>query len=90
MRCISMAMGGDVKSVFARWARAINSVEKSLNSNGMEYAYKDHYGYITTCPSNVGTGLRASVMLKLPKLYKKMGVHDLEVAPTPPPHTSLT
>jgi creatine kinase len=74
-----MAMGGDVKSVFARWARAINDVEKSLNSSGMQYAYKDHYGYITTCPSNVGTGLRASVMLKLPKLYKKMGVHDLEV-----------
>lgn len=35
-------------------------------------------GYITTCPSNVGTGLRASVMLKLPKLYKKLGVHALE------------
>ena len=78
MRCISMQMGGNVKEVFARWARAIGEVEKSLALSGFSYAYKDHYGYITTCPSNVGTGLRASVMLKLPKLYKKMGVHALE------------
>ena len=78
MRCISMQMGGNVKEVFARWATAINEVEASLNKAGFTCAYNDHLGYITTCPSNVGTGLRASVMLKLPKLYKKMGVHDLE------------
>ncbi len=78
MRCISMQDGGNVKEVFARWAGAINSVEETLNKNGYTYAYNEHLGYITTCPSNVGTGLRASVMLKLPKLYKKLGVHALE------------
>jgi len=78
MRCISMQNGGNVKEVFERWANAINLVEKSLNKSGYKYSYNDHLGYITTCPSNVGTGLRASVMLKLPKLYKKLGVHKLE------------
>jgi creatine kinase len=78
MRCISMQNGGNVKEVFARFANAINSVEKSLNTSGYKYAHDEHLGYITTCPSNVGTGLRASVMLKLPKLYKKLGVHKLE------------
>lgn len=78
MRCISMQDGGNVKEVFERWANAINSVEKTLNSAGYTYAHDEHLGYITTCPSNVGTGLRASVMLKLPKLYKKLGVHALE------------
>lgn len=78
IRCISMQDGGNVKEVFARFARAIGSVEKSLNNSGFVYAYDSHLGYITTCPSNCGTGLRASVMLKLPKLYKKMGVHALE------------
>ncbi len=34
----------------------------------VEYAYSDLYGYLTTCPTNVGTGLRASVMLHLPAL----------------------
>lgn len=78
MRCISMQQGGNVKEVFARFARAIASVEKSLKDSGYGYAYSEHLGYITTCPSNVGTGMRASVMLKLPKLYKKIGVHKLE------------
>lgn len=78
MRCISMQQGGNVKEVFARFARAIASIEESLHESKTGYAYDDHLGYITTCPSNVGTGLRASVMLRLPKLYKKMGVHDLE------------
>ena len=32
------------------------------------YAYEDQYGYLTSCPTNVGTGLRASVMLHLPAL----------------------
>jgi len=78
MRCISMQMGGNVKEVFTRWASAINAVEKTLKAEGYGYSYTDHLGYITTCPSNCGTGLRGSVMLKLPKLYKKMGVVALE------------
>lgn len=78
MRCIAMQNGGNVKEVFARFAGAINSIEKSIAKDGYHYAHDDHLGYITTCPSNIGTGLRASVMLKLPKLYKKLGVHGLE------------
>lgn len=78
IRCISMQDGGNVKEVFARFAMAINSIEQSLKKSGYGYSHTEHLGYITTCPSNVGTGLRASVMLKLPKLYKKLGVHALE------------
>lgn len=78
IRCISMQNGGNVKEVFQRFALAIGSIEKSLATAGFHYAHDEHLGYITTCPSNVGTGLRASVMLKLPKLYKKLGVHKLE------------
>lgn len=33
-----------------------------------KYAYSDKYGYLTTCPTNLGTGLRVSVMLHLPAL----------------------
>ena len=34
------------------------------------YAMNKKYGYLTACPSNMGTGLRASVMLHLPALSK--------------------
>lgn len=34
----------------------------------LPYAYHDNFGYLTSCPTNVGTGLRASVMMHLPGL----------------------
>jgi protein arginine kinase len=40
-----------------------NDLEKSL-----AYAFSSKLGYLTACPSNVGTGMRASVMLHLPGL----------------------
>jgi len=78
IRCISMQDGGNVKEVFARFVDAINALEGSLSNSGYHYAHSERLGYLSTCPSNIGTGLRASVMLKLPKLYKKWGVHKLE------------
>ena len=40
----------------------------------LNYAYDEQFGFLTSCPTNVGTGLRASVMLHLPALtmMKKM------------------
>jgi len=78
MRIISMQMGGNVKEVFARFAKGVVEVEKSVGKTGYEFMFNDHLGNICTCPSNLGTGLRASVMLKIPKLYKAWGVHKLE------------
>lgn len=37
-------------------------------SKKIKYAYSEKYGYLTSCPTNVGTGMRASVMLHLPGL----------------------
>jgi protein arginine kinase len=34
----------------------------------VRYAFDDEFGYLTACPTNVGTGVRASVMLHLPAL----------------------
>lgn len=34
----------------------------------LDYAYDEQWGYLTVCPTNVGTGLRASVMVHLPAL----------------------
>ncbi len=39
-----------------------------LLAERVPFAYSAQYGYLTACPTNVGTGLRASVMLHLPGL----------------------
>ena len=46
---------------------ALDAVDSDLEEV-IDFAYDDHLGYLTSCPSNVGTGLRASVMVHLPGL----------------------
>lgn len=40
----------------------------SLIAGFMKFAYDEQFGFLTACPTNLGTGLRASVMLFLPAL----------------------
>lgn len=47
--------------------RKIDEVDSELEGH-ISYAFSRRLGYLTACPSNVGTGLRASVMLHLPAL----------------------
>lgn len=44
-----------------------NRIDDFLEEH-LPYAYDETWGYLTSCPTNVGTGLRASFMLHLPAL----------------------
>lgn len=68
LRIISMEKGPDIKAVFMRFAGLCDEVEKMVKAEGFSFAHSDHLGYILTCPSNLGTGLRAGMMVKLPHL----------------------
>lgn len=43
----------------------------------LPYAYNEKYGFLTSCPTNVGTGLRASVMVHLPGLEKTGNINKI-------------
>ncbi len=45
----------------------MSEIDASI-SNNMKFAFDEQFGYLTACPTNLGTGLRASVMLFLPAL----------------------
>ncbi|TWU55803.1 protein arginine kinase [Rubripirellula reticaptiva] len=63
LRIQVMHSGLDLKSAWDQ----INSLDDQLEGSIL-YAYNQKYGYLTACPTNVGTGLRVSVMLHLPAL----------------------
>lgn len=67
LRIISMQQGGDIKAVFTRLVKAIKIIETKVS-----FSYSDHLGYITSCPTNLGTAMRASVHIALPELSKEM------------------
>jgi len=71
LRIISMQQGSNIKEVFARLADGANQIEQKA-----KFANDEHFGYVSTCPTNMGTGLRASVHINLPKLMKNKDLHQ--------------
>lgn len=63
MRIISMEMGADIAGVFNRLAKALDFINSKI-----EFVQDDIRGFYTTCPTNLGTAMRASVHIKIPKL----------------------
>jgi len=70
MRIISMQKGANMKDVFQRFCVGLQQVENLMKSDGNEFMWNEHLGYVLTCPSNLGTGMRAGVHVKLPLLSK--------------------
>merc|ERR1711974_142207 len=67
LRIISMQKGGDVRGVFERLARGIAAVGDSVKAeSGKEFLLSPKFGYVNSCPTNLGTGMRASVHVDLP------------------------
>ena len=67
LRIISMQNGADIGAVFTRLSKAAAHIETVAR-----FAHDQHLGYITSCPTNLGTALRASVHIALPKLGARM------------------
>ncbi|KGN02726.1 ATP:guanido phosphotransferase [Clostridium novyi A str. 4570] len=63
LRLQTITSGLNFKEVF----KSINELDDLLEEN-LEYAFHEKLGYITACPTNLGTGLRASAMVHLPAL----------------------
>jgi protein arginine kinase len=57
----------------------ISRIDDDLESH-LDYAYHAKYGYLTACPTNVGTGIRVSVMLHLPALRLTNELEKVEQA----------
>jgi len=66
LRVISMEKSGDIRKVFQRFCEGLIKVETLMKQAGNEYMWNEHLGYVLTCPSNLGTGLRAGVHVKIP------------------------
>ena len=72
LRMQSIRPGYQLDEVFAE----INAIDDAL-SRKLPFAFDEQLGFLTSCPTNVGTGMRASVMLHLPGL-----VLTGQIAPT--------
>jgi len=67
---ISMQKGGNMQEVFTQHCQGLSKFEAAIKEGAHEFMWNEHLGFILTCPSNLGTGLRAGVHMKLPHLSK--------------------
>ena len=65
LRLQVFAPGFEIEELLKLMVEIDTKFGKALN-----YAYNDKYGYLTACPTNIGTGMRVSVMVHLPALTK--------------------
>jgi len=89
-RIISMQKGGDLGEVYRRWVKAVTEVEKLV-----PFSHDDRLGFLSFCPTNLGTTVRASVHIKVPKLAadyalleKTAAKYHLQVRGTAGEHTA--
>jgi protein arginine kinase len=77
LRMQALLPGMQIKQVWQKMDRFDTSLEKKL-----EYAFDASYGYLTACPTNLGTGIRVSAMLHLPGLVLTDQVNQIVQAVT--------
>jgi hypothetical protein len=81
LRIISMEQGGDVLGVFTRLAEGAKMIKAGVEAEtGAKEAFMMHpiFGSLTCCPSNIGTGMRGSVHILVPKLIDSIGFDAID------------
>ena len=68
MRLFTAQNGSDIQKVFLRFCEVHAAVEYAIRAQGMDFIRNDRYGYVSSDPKNIGTSLRASVIIKLKML----------------------
>jgi len=76
MRIVSMQKGDAVVEIFNRFSAATKGIQEVLKAEGYDFMHNDHLGWILTCPSNLGTGLRAGAMVKVPLVSARADFRD--------------
>jgi protein arginine kinase len=75
LRMQAIRAGLQLKNVF----KMIDKVDTELE-NHLDYAFHPQLGYLTACPTNVGTGMRASAMVHLPALVLSEQINQVITA----------
>lgn len=75
LRMQSIVSGYDLQKAYDIINIVDNEIEKTV-----DYAFSEKYGYLTKCPTNAGTGMRASVMLQLPGLSISNNINNMLAA----------
>lgn len=70
LKVVITQTGGDIQRAFRRYSEILSSIEEGLKRNEKKFMWSSKYGYLTSSPHNIGTGLEVEVEVRLSKLCK--------------------
>jgi len=71
LRIMAMNKGNDVQAVWDLFYSGVEAVHKAVKDLGDDFVFDSARGYLSSCPTNIGTGMRASVHVDLPAFPNK-------------------
>ena len=79
----------DLKDVFEYMVRVLKKFESGLAGRKRHFMWNDHYGFLTVCPSDIGTALRAKFARRLsaallshsqfPRILERLQLNQVEI-----------
>lgn len=75
LRLVSLQPNGDIVTAFNRLQSLLTGVQKTAQEKNSPFLKTENLGYITSCPSNIGTAMKVSVLIKLTKIVEKSKEH---------------
>lgn len=69
MRIMAVSPGPDLGGVFGRLCRGLDAL-----SSRLDFAFDDRLGFLSSCPTNIGTAMRAGVHIRLEKLEHRQDI----------------
>ena len=70
MKLVITQPGGHVQKAFRQYSELLSAIEGYLTRKGNKFMWSSKYGFLTSSPHDIGTGLEVQVKARLPKLIK--------------------
>jgi len=71
LRIMAMNKGSDVQAVWDLFYQGVEACHKGVKAAKDDFYFSKTHGYLSSCPTNIGTGMRASVHVELPNFKTK-------------------
>ena len=70
VKLVITQLGGDIQKAFRQYNKVLSATEGCLTGKGNKFMWSSKYGFLTSSPHDIGTGLEVQVKARLPKLMK--------------------
>jgi len=70
MKLVINESGSGIEKAFRQYSKLLSAIEGCLLRKGNKFMWSSKYGFLTSSPHDIGTGLEVQVKARLPKLIK--------------------